>query len=72
MKNTDKLIAEAIDHLTYSSYAHNRELSPEIEPVRWGVIYGEEKVNLMEKIFEKSLTAKQKKIYCQYIILKQK
>ena len=60
MKNTDKLIAEAIDHLTYSSYVHNRELSPEIEPVRWGVIYGEEKVNLMEKIFVKSLTAKQK------------
>ena len=60
MKNTDKLIAEAIDHLTYSSYAHNRGLSPEIEPARWGLIYGEEKVNLMEKIFVKSLTAKQK------------
>jgi hypothetical protein len=60
MKNTDKLIAEAIDHLTYSSYAHNRELSPEIEPTRWGLIYGAKKVELMEKMFVKSLTAKQK------------
>ena len=37
MKNTDKLIAEAIDHLTYSSYVHNRELSPEIEPTPLGI-----------------------------------
>tara|TARA_R110000772_G_scaffold115621_4_gene220468 strand:- start:3710 stop:3889 length:180 start_codon:yes stop_codon:yes gene_type:complete len=57
MNNTDKIIAEAIDHLTYSSYAHNRELSPEIAPIRWGLIYGTKKVELMEKIFQNTLTA---------------
>ena len=60
MKNTDKLIAEVIDHLTYSSYANNRKLNPEIATSRWGLIYGAEKVNLMEKMFVNTLTAKQK------------
>jgi len=60
MKNTDKLIAEVVDHLTYSSYAHNRKLNPEIEPSRWGLIYGAKKVELMEKMFVNTLTAKQK------------
>tara|TARA_B110000503_G_C6904466_1_gene312102 strand:+ start:167 stop:349 length:183 start_codon:yes stop_codon:yes gene_type:complete len=60
MKNTEKLIAEAIDHLTYSSYAHNRKLNPEISPARWGLIYGAKKVNLMEKTFKNTLTVEQK------------
>jgi len=60
MKNTDKLIAEVVDHLTYSSYAHNRKLNPEIAPSRWGLVYGAEKIELMEKMFANTLTAKQK------------
>jgi hypothetical protein len=56
MKDTEKLIADAVDHLTYSSYIHNRKLSPEIEPASWGLVYGAKKVEIMEKNFKKALT----------------
>ena len=29
-----------IDHLTYSSYAHNRDLSPDVSPERWAKLFG--------------------------------
>ena len=60
MKDTNKLITEVIDHLTFSSYANNRKLNPEISPSRWGKIYGEKEVALMEKTFQNTLTTAKK------------
>lgn len=31
---------QVIDHLTYASYKHNRDISPEVPPARWVTIYG--------------------------------
>lgn len=30
---------EAIDDLTYRSYAHNRQLAPDISPERWAKVF---------------------------------
>jgi hypothetical protein len=30
-----------IDSLTYSSYAHNRQLTPSVTPEQWSAIFGE-------------------------------
>ena len=37
---SDEDIAELIDSLTYSSYRHNREISPEVTPERWRKVFG--------------------------------
>ena len=37
---SDADIAELIDSLTYSSYRHNREISPEVTPERWRKVFG--------------------------------
>ena len=58
MKNTEKLIAEAIDHLTQCSYTHNRLLGE--TPSRLALIFGEKKVEIMEKNFSNRLTIAQK------------
>lgn len=31
---------QIIDELAYRNYRHNRELSPNITPERWAVVYG--------------------------------
>jgi hypothetical protein len=30
-----------VDTLTYSSYAHNRQLTPYVTPEQWRVVFGE-------------------------------
>ena len=37
---SDEDMAELIDSLTYSSYRHNREISPEVTPERWQKVFG--------------------------------
>ena len=37
---SDEDMAELIDSLTYSSYRHNREISPEVTPERWRKVFG--------------------------------
>ena len=43
--------ADIVDYLTYSSYAHNRRISPEVTPERWARIFGAEAVARMEPIY---------------------
>ena len=35
-----KSIQDVLDHLTYTSYAHNRRLCPDTPPERWEKVYG--------------------------------
>ena len=44
-----------IDSLTYINYKHNRELSPDITPDRWALVYGEAEVKEMEKAYTQEL-----------------
>ena len=37
---SDENVAGLIDALTYSSYRHNREISPEVTPERWRKVFG--------------------------------
>ena len=32
--------SEIVSELTYQSYAHNRQLSPDISPERWAKVFG--------------------------------
>jgi len=41
-----------LDYLTFSNYEYNRILNPEISPKRWGLVYGSELVEKMEKAFQ--------------------
>lgn len=43
--------AELVDYLTYSNYAHNRNLAPHITPERWKKVYGADAVDRMEPIY---------------------
>lgn len=51
-------IQEAIDFLTQANYNHNRKLGE--TPKRLALIFGKEKVQIMEKNFSKDLTITQK------------
>jgi hypothetical protein len=53
-------IQEVIDHLTQANYNQQRLLFPHIPAKNWGLVYGEKKVALMEKSFQKVLTITQK------------
>lgn len=53
MENETK---NAIDHLTYASYAHNRRLSPNIPYYKWFEVYGKKKVLTLESIYQAKLT----------------
>ena len=57
---TNKEIDSVIDHLTQASYNQQRLLFPHIPTKNWGLVYGEKKVTLMEKSFQKVLTTAQK------------
>jgi hypothetical protein len=46
----------AIDHLTYASYAHNRRLSPNIPYYKWFDVYGKKNVLTLESIYQAKLT----------------
>jgi|HubBroStandDraft_5_1064220.scaffolds.fasta_scaffold236968_2 hypothetical protein len=46
---TDRQI---VDELTYTSYATQRDNSPEVIPERWGKIYGVEPAQLMEERYQ--------------------
>jgi hypothetical protein len=52
-------IEKVIDHLTQASYNEQRRLFPHIPVKNWGLVYGEKKVTLMEKGFQKFLTITQ-------------
>ena len=54
----NKEIDLVIDFLTQSNYNHNRKLG--VTPEKFALLYGEKKVSLMEKSFEKVLTTTQK------------
>ena len=58
MKNTTKLIQDSIDFLTQANYNHNRKLGETAE--RLALVFGKEKVEIMEKNFSKDLTIAQK------------
>lgn len=58
MKNTEKLIQDSIDFLTQANYNHNRNLGE--TPKRLALVFGKEKVEIMEKNFSKGLTIAQK------------
>lgn len=51
-------IQNAIDFLTQANYNHNRKLGE--TPKRLALVYGEKKVQIMEKNFSKGLTIAQK------------
>lgn len=36
----DGFTEKVLDELTYISYAHNRNLSPDVSPERWAKVYG--------------------------------
>lgn len=36
----DVTARQIVDFLTYSNYAHNRRLCPEVTPARWEKVYG--------------------------------
>lgn len=40
---------QIVDYLTYSSYAHNRQLSPHVTPEEWRGVYGERTAALEER-----------------------
>jgi len=54
----NKEIELVIDHLTQANYNANRNLGE--SPKRLALVFGEKKVNLMEKKFQKRLTIAQK------------
>lgn len=47
---------QVVDELTYRSYAHNRNLHPDIEPEKWAVIFSN--AAELEKRYIASLGAK--------------
>jgi len=51
-------IQNAIDFLTQANYNHNRKLGE--TPKRLALIFGKEKVQIMEKTFQNRLTIAQK------------
>jgi hypothetical protein len=51
-------IQKAIDFLTQANYSHNRKLGE--TPERLALVFGKEKVEIMEKNFSKDLTIAQK------------
>lgn len=58
MKNTAKLIQDSVDFLTQANYNHNRKLGE--TPERLALVFGKQKVEMMEKNFFKTLTTAQK------------
>ncbi len=42
---------DVVDYLTYSSYAHQRDTSPNVTPERWASIFGAKAVERMEPIY---------------------
>lgn len=52
VKNPQNLI----DHLTYASYRHNRNISPGTTPEQWKVIFNN--VDEMEKKYQQELNSK--------------
>ena len=54
----NKEIQDAIDFLTQANYNANRERGE--SPRRLALVYGEKKVQIMEKNFSKGLTIEQK------------
>ena len=38
---------DIIDHLTYSNYAFNRDISPNITPEQWAKLFGVEQTKAM-------------------------
>lgn len=59
MKDTNKLITEAIDHLMLTSYATQRRQNPQIKPENWALVYGEKQQKTLEKAYQ-ALTIAQK------------
>jgi hypothetical protein len=53
---TEEIIARnskaALEYLAFSNYEFNRILNPQISPERWGLVYGAELVEKMEKAFQ--------------------
>lgn len=47
---------DLIDHLTYASYKHNRNISPHITPEQWGTIF--HNVEQLEKKYQQELISK--------------
>ena len=41
--------SEIVDELTYRSYAHNRQLSPDVAPERWMAVFGEGAAQMEER-----------------------
>ena len=58
MNNTNQIIQKSIDFLTQANYNHNRKLGETAE--RLALVFGKEKVEIMEKNFSKDLTIAQK------------
>lgn len=48
---------DLILNLTYINYAHNRTISPDVTPERWGRIYGVQAVEEMEERYQRDLSA---------------
>jgi hypothetical protein len=58
MKKATDLIPEAVDFLTQMNYNHNRKLG--VSAKKFGLLYGDKKVAIMEKNFKKMLTIKKR------------
>jgi hypothetical protein len=39
MTTTKQTYGAVIDHLTYCCYRYNRQISPEVSPERWGLLF---------------------------------
>lgn len=58
MKKATDLLPEAVDFLTQMSYNHNRKLG--VSAKKFGLLYGDKKVAIMEKNFKRLLTIKKR------------
>ena len=45
---------DIVDSLIYRSYAHNRDISPDVTPERWARVFGAAAVARMEPIYAAS------------------
>ena len=41
MPDPSRVYDRIVDHLTYSCYAHNRAMAPEVTPEQWMGVFGE-------------------------------
>ena len=54
---------DIIDHLTYSNYAFNRDISPNVTPEQWAKLFGVEQTKAMEHHYQYEINQKTRPLY---------